>query len=503
MSERMQRMQRGLVSRRHDWAKRGLQSLLRLGIAISVALALVASFFPAVASGQSTPTPPTTTTEPPPPVTEPPPPVTEPPPPVTDPTPTTTTEPTTTGPPTTAPSTTTPGPSTNVQDNLLLLQQQQKQRLAQLQVEADVLAKGMAAARQVLDELDLGVENANDLIEEVLRKLEAHRRKVRQRAIAAYKGDTSYLSVLLDAKSPIDFLSRAKFLSEANSADKDRIELLKEQKAALEAQQGQMAGLRKTQRQKVAEMERSQRELGAKLNQMVTVLSALPSQQTIAYKGFTFPVSAPFTYSDDFGDHRSGPPPHPHAGNDIFCVPGAPLLATESGVIANRSDRGLGGSSLWLVGDSGTGYYYAHLSAYYPGVDNGVRVSAGQYVGFCGNTGNARTTPHHLHFEIHPGGRGLPAINPYPILKATEQAMIATLGAQLGKTSPGTPPPGSTSPVAPVTTTLPPTPDVGTSAVGVSPGSPAAAPQAVVPPPTTQPIQPPKRVPPKASVFVY
>ena len=71
---------------------------------------------------------------------------------------------------------------------------------------------------------------------------------------------------------------------------------------------------------------------------------------------------------------------------------------------------------LWVAGDSGNGYYYAHLSAFAPGIHDGQRVRAGELVGFVGDTGNARGTSPHLHFEIHPGGIG--PVNPYPLLRA-------------------------------------------------------------------------------------
>jgi murein DD-endopeptidase MepM/ murein hydrolase activator NlpD len=41
-------------------------------------------------------------------------------------------------------------------------------------------------------------------------------------------------------------------------------------------------------------------------------------------------------------------------------------------------------------------------------------VSVGDLVGYVGNTGNARYTVSHLHFEYHPGGGA--AANPTPLV---------------------------------------------------------------------------------------
>ncbi|WP_217550886.1 M23 family metallopeptidase, partial [Pantoea sp. GbtcB22] len=76
----------------------------------------------------------------------------------------------------------------------------------------------------------------------------------------------------------------------------------------------------------------------------------------------------------------------------------------------------LGGQQLWLKGESGTSYYYAHLSAYAPDLKVGQLVDAGTLVGLVGHTGDAYGP--HLHFEVHPGGG--PAIDPYPILVAAD-----------------------------------------------------------------------------------
>ena len=84
------------------------------------------------------------------------------------------------------------------------------------------------------------------------------------------------------------------------------------------------------------------------------------------------------------------------------------------GVIDKAGNGGLGGLSLGLRGDDGTRYYYAHNDR--RTVVLGQRVTAGQVVATVGNSGNAATTPSHVHFEVHPGGGA--AVNPYPWLAA-------------------------------------------------------------------------------------
>ena len=128
--------------------------------------------------------------------------------------------------------------------------------------------------------------------------------------------------------------------------------------------------------------------------------------------GLVCPVTAPIRHSNDWHAPRSGG--RQHQGNDIFAPYATVLVAIESGVIDRTTDSetGLGGISMWVRGDSGTRWYYAHAARNL--VVRGTRVTAGQPVALLGNTGNARTTPPHLHFEMHPGGG--PAVSPYLII---------------------------------------------------------------------------------------
>ena len=135
--------------------------------------------------------------------------------------------------------------------------------------------------------------------------------------------------------------------------------------------------------------------------------------------GFVFPVAQPHAFGDTFGDPRMPGTElaHAHEGADIGAPEGTELYACERGVIMFLTSGGLGGTGIFLKGESGTVYYYAHLSRYADELAAGKVVDAGELVGYVGSTGNASTGPH-LHFEVHPNG-GAP-INPYPILKAAD-----------------------------------------------------------------------------------
>lgn len=128
--------------------------------------------------------------------------------------------------------------------------------------------------------------------------------------------------------------------------------------------------------------------------------------------GFICPVLGGASFIDSWGFPRSGG--RRHKGVDMFAARGTPVVAVVDGRI-KFSSNSLGGRSTHLYSDNGTVYYYTHLDAHPSNVSSGQRVAKGTVVGFVGNSGNARYTSPHNHFEIRPNGR---AVNPYPTVRS-------------------------------------------------------------------------------------
>jgi len=112
-----------------------------------------------------------------------------------------------------------------------------------------------------------------------------------------------------------------------------------------------------------------------------------------------------------------------HDAIDIMAAEGTPVIAAADGTIEKLFfSHGGGGITIYERStDPKWMYYYAHLSAYAPGLAEGQQVKRGQVIARVGHTGDASASGPHLHFAINsmgPGERwwqGNP-INPYPVL---------------------------------------------------------------------------------------
>ena len=115
-----------------------------------------------------------------------------------------------------------------------------------------------------------------------------------------------------------------------------------------------------------------------------------------------------------------------HEGIDIFAPRGTPVLAATEGRIGFTGNRGLGGKQVWLRDRKRRqSLYYAHLDSI--AIAERTLVSPGDTLGFVGNTGNAITTPPHLHFGIYKGFGG--AIDPLHFIEKTKEPREGTKNA--------------------------------------------------------------------------
>ncbi len=122
----------------------------------------------------------------------------------------------------------------------------------------------------------------------------------------------------------------------------------------------------------------------------------------IAPSQYVFPVDGGASYADTYGAGRNDIYDGWHHGDDLFAPLGTPLVAVATGKLTLVGWNQLGGWRVWLTDKKGNSFYYAHMAGYSRTVLHHRHVTAGQVIGFLGRTGDAFTTPPHLHFEIHP-----------------------------------------------------------------------------------------------------
>jgi murein DD-endopeptidase MepM/ murein hydrolase activator NlpD len=100
-----------------------------------------------------------------------------------------------------------------------------------------------------------------------------------------------------------------------------------------------------------------------------------------------------------FAESRSGG--RRHEAVDILAPRHTPIRAVDDGTIARLFFSRAGGTTLYQFDPTGRFcYYYAHLQRYAPGIREGLRVSAGDVIGYVGTSGNAPPATPHLHFAI-------------------------------------------------------------------------------------------------------
>lgn len=284
-----------------------------------------------------------------------------------------------------------------------------------------------ARYEQIHDRLDRAEERLAGLREEA-RRLE--RRVARlddaliTRARALYmQGTDSTLATLVAAEEPGELADRATMLAVLQSRDQGRLEASRSLRAQLGQTRTLLADTRDELEQLRTQLERQRSDLQARLQRAQELARRLRSRearrrriergvQSGIYSCIFDPGAASF--HDTWGAPRSGG--RRHQGTDVFAAYGAPVYAFTDGVVSRLSSGGLGGISVYLRGDDGNVYYYAHLSGYADSLYTGKRVTAGEHIAYNGGSGNASRSAPHVHFELKPGGGT--EINPYPWMVA-------------------------------------------------------------------------------------
>ncbi len=105
-----------------------------------------------------------------------------------------------------------------------------------------------------------------------------------------------------------------------------------------------------------------------------------------------------------------------------------PVVSISSGVVEKIGWLRQGGNRIGIRSPGGCYFYYAHLYSYADGLEEGNSVSAGELIGYMGDSGYSDTVGTVGHFSVHlhlgiyiddENGEEM-SLNPYPLLKKLE-----------------------------------------------------------------------------------
>jgi murein DD-endopeptidase MepM/ murein hydrolase activator NlpD len=142
-----------------------------------------------------------------------------------------------------------------------------------------------------------------------------------------------------------------------------------------------------------------------------------PSRGQQGCTPYVYTMVSPLVGAGEFGSGFGAPRDggaRLHMGVDLMAPQMTPVVAVADGTIVTAALGGkLSGTYVKIQHDDGYFSLYIHLNnddfgtddgagiGIRPGLAEGDRVKAGEVIGWVGDSGNAETTPHHLHFELH------------------------------------------------------------------------------------------------------
>ena len=289
-----------------------------------------------------------------------------------------------------------------------------KSRQKKLQAQLDDATAELAQIESERTFAEQRLQAANSRLGFVRDDLARARRTLSSHMASLYKaGGTRPLSGILGSSAEV-VVSRVEF---ETILQEGQVEAVADAKIAYDSYEAAIRDVKAAMTQ-MSKLEARSKATVAKLTstfekakQVSDHLAGFNTTHLINGRWTSCPVSKPYSFVDSWGAARAGG--RAHKGTDIMNPMRNKVHAIVDGVVSRQSTSSLGGISLYLQGDNGIEYYYAHLDSYASRV--GQRVKAGELVAYNGQTGNARFTAPHVHFEVHPGG-GTP-VNPYPYLR--------------------------------------------------------------------------------------
>jgi murein DD-endopeptidase MepM/ murein hydrolase activator NlpD len=333
--------------------------------------------------------------------------------------------------------------------------------VASAQAEVDALDSQLAKLSHKIDEVQRDLTEAQKRmalltrrLQEILKKLDQRVDVFTDRAVAAYMaGPTAYVDGMLSSENFRELIDRfayyesaletdsmlvdeIEYLRDETTARRDLVEEKKEEiaqaKARLVEDRAALAQVRAQRAQILAQRQDALAEkrsllsdvestkaryrkvldqLEADSDRIQAILSAGTSSGTASGSGQLLwpaagPVTSGFGYRTHpiFGDRRL------HTGIDIGAPYGAPVFASDSGVVVFAGVMSGYGNAVVVDHGGGLATTYNHLSSF--SVGNGSSVGRGQNIAAVGCTGYCTGT--HLHFEVRVNGN---PVDPMPYLR--------------------------------------------------------------------------------------
>lgn len=299
-----------------------------------------------------------------------------------------------------------------------------RNRAAGLQSDLDTAAARYEQVWAAVEEATFELAQLDALAVELTEQARELDARLAERARDLFmRGAVTSFELLLSDGGPVDAIERAGFAAVLQQRDAASLESARATRLALQ----QTVALAEVRRTELAVLEQEAdaalavltRELEA-VQRQVRSLESLAARQRLIQNARQSGLYSCImdrrvvSFRDTWGAPRSGG--RRHQGTDVMAPFNVPVYAFTSGVILRRSNSRLGGIGLYLRGDDGATYFYAHLNGYTSNAVAGRRVVAGEQVGFNGFTGNASRSAPHVHFEraAPSGGKQ----NPFPYLVA-------------------------------------------------------------------------------------